>query len=61
VDGGEEAAKVVETGVAHGVASRFVLKGPIRNGGGCLWRIDLPPQTISEVHSLCGLCCKTLA
>jgi predicted O-methyltransferase YrrM len=48
------ATKVVETGVAHGVTSRFVLEGLARNGGGHLWSIDLPPQTISEVHSEIG-------
>jgi len=36
--------KVVETGVAHGVTSRFVLEALERNrGGGHLWSIDLPP------------------
>jgi hypothetical protein len=49
------AAKVVETGVAHGVSSRFVLEGLARNGGGHLWSIDLPPQTISEVHGEIGI------
>jgi hypothetical protein len=48
------ATKVVETGVAHGVTSRFVLEGLTRNGGGSLWSIDLPPQMISEVHSQIG-------
>jgi hypothetical protein len=35
--------KVVETGVAHGVTSRFVLEALTRNGEGHLWSIDLPP------------------
>jgi Methyltransferase domain len=35
--------KIVETGVAHGVTSRFVLEALERNGGGDLWSIDLPP------------------
>lgn len=35
--------KVVETGVAHGVTSRFVLEAMGRNGVGHLWSIDLPP------------------
>jgi hypothetical protein len=35
--------KVVETGVAHGVTSRFVLEALARNGDGHLWSIDLPP------------------
>jgi hypothetical protein len=34
---------VVETGVAHGVTSRFILEALKRNGGGHLWSIDLPP------------------
>jgi hypothetical protein len=35
--------KVVETGVAHGVTSRFILEALSRNGDGHLWSIDLPP------------------
>jgi hypothetical protein len=35
--------KVVETGVAHGVTSRFVLEALAVNGDGHLWSIDLPP------------------
>jgi Methyltransferase domain len=35
--------KVVETGVAHGVTSRFILEALKRNGDGDLWSIDLPP------------------
>jgi hypothetical protein len=34
---------VVETGVAHGVTSRFILEALKRNGAGHLWSIDLPP------------------
>jgi hypothetical protein len=34
--------RVVETGVAHGVTSRFILEALDRNGGGHLWSIDLP-------------------
>jgi hypothetical protein len=34
---------VVETGVAHGVTSRFILEALKRNGDGHLWSIDLPP------------------
>lgn len=34
---------VVETGVAHGVTSRFILEALERNGSGHLWSIDLPP------------------
>jgi len=35
--------KVVETGVAHGVTSRFILEALGKNGDGHLWSIDLPP------------------
>jgi hypothetical protein len=35
--------KIVETGVAHGVTSRFILEALKRNGNGYLWSIDLPP------------------
>jgi hypothetical protein len=34
---------VVETGVAHGVTSRFILEALEKNGTGHLWSIDLPP------------------
>src|SRR5216684_329042 len=34
---------VLETGVAHGVTSRFILEALERNGAGHLWSIDLPP------------------
>jgi Methyltransferase domain len=34
---------VIETGVAHGVTSRFILEALERNGDGRLWSIDLPP------------------
>jgi methyltransferase family protein len=37
-------SNVVETGVAHGVSSRFILEALERNGGGShLWSIDHPP------------------
>ena len=35
--------KVVETGVARGITTRFILEGLERNGDGRLWSIDLPP------------------
>jgi hypothetical protein len=35
---------VVETGVAHGVTSRFILEALDRNGSGHLWSIDRPPM-----------------
>jgi len=34
---------VVETGVARGFTSRFILEALARNGEGRLWSIDLPP------------------
>jgi predicted O-methyltransferase YrrM len=34
---------VVETGVAHGMTSRFILEALESNGMGRLWSIDLPP------------------
>jgi len=34
---------VVETGVAHGFSSRFILEALEQNGSGHLWSIDLPP------------------
>ncbi len=36
-------ANVVETGVAHGVTSRFILEALDKNGEGRLWSIDRPP------------------
>ena len=36
-------AKVVETGVGHGVTSRFILEGLRRDGEGQLWSIDRQP------------------
>lgn len=36
-------AKVVETGVAHGMTSRFILEALERNGAGHLWSVDYPP------------------
>src|SRR5262249_52393950 len=35
--------RVVETGVAHGMTSRFILEALQMNGEGRLWSIDLPP------------------
>jgi hypothetical protein len=34
---------VVETGVAHGMTSRFILEALERNGTSKLWSVDLPP------------------
>ena len=47
-------AKVVETGVAHGLTSRVVLEALERNGRGHLWSIDLPAVD-SALHSEIGM------
>lgn len=49
-----EPDKVVETGVARGITSRFVLEALERNGAGHLWSIDLPPQTKERLHREIG-------
>jgi hypothetical protein len=36
-------SSVIETGVAHGVTSRFILEAFQKNGKGRLWSIDRPP------------------
>lgn len=36
-------SNVVETGVAHGLTSRFILEALERNGAGHLWSVDRPP------------------
>ena len=41
---------VVETGVLHGVTSRFILEALERNGFGRLWSIDLPPLEHDYQH-----------
>jgi hypothetical protein len=40
--------KVIETGVGHGVTSRFVLEALERNGEGHLWSIDLPSRELDR-------------
>jgi Methyltransferase domain len=42
-------AKIVETGVARGFTTRFILEALERNGAGHLWSIDLPPVLKSEL------------
>ena len=49
------ARTVIETGVAHGVTSRFVLEALDLNGDGRLWSIDLAPQKAPHVHKEIGL------
>jgi predicted O-methyltransferase YrrM len=46
------AAKVVETGVAHGLTSRIILEA--LNSRGHLWSIDLPPVRAPAVHREIG-------
>ncbi len=48
-----KATKVVETGVAHGVTSRFILEA-LSMRGGHLWSIDLPPPGSPEKHHEIG-------
>jgi hypothetical protein len=45
---------VVETGVAHGVTSRIVLEGLLRNDRGHLWSIDLPHPLDRRLHAQTG-------
>jgi hypothetical protein len=47
--------KVVETGVARGITSRFLLEALERNGSGRLWSIDLPPPLDRDLHAQIGL------
>jgi Methyltransferase domain len=44
-------ANVVETGVARGITTRFLLEAIERNGSGRLWSIDLPPLLDRELRS----------
>ncbi|MGA2925606.1 MAG: class I SAM-dependent methyltransferase [Solirubrobacteraceae bacterium] len=44
-------ARVVETGVARGITSRFVLEAMDANGDGRLWSVDLPPRSRPELHA----------
>jgi Methyltransferase domain len=45
--------RAVETGVAHGLTSRFILEA--LNGRGHLWSIDLPPPASPELHKEIGV------
>ena len=47
-------ARVVETGVAHGLTSRVILEGLDRNGSGHLWSVDLPAVD-SALHPEIGM------
>jgi predicted O-methyltransferase YrrM len=48
-------AVVIETGVARGLTTRFVLEAMERNGTGHLWSIDLPPPRARELHDQVGV------
>ena len=45
---------VVETGVAHGVTSRFILEALEKNGSGHLWSVDHQPLE-RELHAQIGV------
>jgi hypothetical protein len=47
-------AKVIETGVAHGLTSRVILAGLAANGRGHLWSVDLPAVD-SALHRQIGI------
>jgi hypothetical protein len=46
--------KVVETGVARGITSRFILEALTAIGEGHLWSIDLPPPGRPDLDGLIG-------
>jgi hypothetical protein len=46
---------VVETGVARGLTSRFILEALERNQTGRLWSVDLPPPLEPELHGQVAL------
>jgi predicted O-methyltransferase YrrM len=46
---------VVETGVARGITSRFILEALARNRRGHLWSIDLPPPLDPSLHHQVGI------
>jgi glycosyltransferase involved in cell wall biosynthesis len=47
--------KVVETGVARGITTRFVLEALMRNDRGHLWSVDLPPPLDRGLHAQIGI------
>ncbi len=52
--------KIVETGVAHGVSTRFILEALKRNHAGRLWSIDLAPtdpDAAAQVGAAAQGCC----
>lgn len=50
-----EPEHLLETGVARGITSRFILEAIAENGHGHLWSIDLPPPGESEIHREIGI------
>lgn len=46
---------LLETGVARGITSRFILEALAENGHGHLWSIDLPPPGEPDIHGEIGL------
>ena len=46
--------KVVETGVARGLTSRFILEALEKNKAGHLWSVDLPPLLEPQLHAQIG-------
>jgi hypothetical protein len=46
---------VLETGVARGITTRFILEAIAENGHGHLWSIDLPPPGEPEIHDQIGM------
>jgi hypothetical protein len=48
-------AKVVETGVARGMTSRFILEALTATGEGHLWSVDLPPPGRPDLQGLIGV------
>ncbi len=47
--------RIVETGVAHGVTTRFILEALEQNGSGQLWSIDLPPLIERHLQTEVGI------
>jgi hypothetical protein len=47
-------SKVVETGVARGITSRFILEALEANGDGHLWSVDRPPPGRPDLHQQIG-------
>jgi hypothetical protein len=47
-------ATVLETGVARGLTTRFILEALDRVGAGHLWSIDLPPPLRRDLHQQIG-------